>query len=160
MIASKVPTTSSMSAVETGNGLPVSMVSPKASSSTPSESTAGKTCVTGCSPILATVRVVSSRASAQPLVPNTMMRQYIGAARTVASTPVAPPANCTSAAAASRGSGGAFCANSARVDLGDRAGEIDEGIDQMQAGAGHAAARRLHSDRRASRLSRASSARW
>ena len=41
-----------------------------------------------------------------------MMRQYIGAARTVASTPVAPLSNCTSAAAASRGSGGGFCRKS------------------------------------------------
>ena len=40
-----------------------------------------------------------------------MMRQYIGAARTVPSTPVAPLSNCTSAAPASRGSGGAFCTN-------------------------------------------------
>ena len=41
MIASKAPATSSMSSSDTGNGLPVSMVSPNASSSTPSESTAG-----------------------------------------------------------------------------------------------------------------------
>ena len=42
MIASKAETTSSISSVETGNGLPVSMVSAKASSSTASELTCGK----------------------------------------------------------------------------------------------------------------------
>ena len=41
MIASKAPTTSSMSSVDTRKGLPVSIVSAKASSNTPSKSAAG-----------------------------------------------------------------------------------------------------------------------
>ena len=44
-----------------------------------------------------------------PLLPNTWTRQMFGAARTVASVPVAPEANCTSTASESRGSGGGFC---------------------------------------------------
>jgi len=57
--------------------------------------------------------------------------------------------------------GRGLCRKQARVHLRDRSGKIDQRIDQMQPGAGHAAARRpaTRADRHASRLSPASNAR-
>ena len=124
MTASKAPTTSSISDVETGKGLPVSIVSAKIFQQHAEQIDRRIDLRLGLRAHLSeTVSDVSSRASAEPLVPNTMIRQYIGAARTVASRPVAPLSNCTSAAAASRGSGGGFCEKTRRVHFGDRPGQ-------------------------------------
>ena len=93
MIASKALTTSSMSAVETGKGFPVSMVSAKAQAGRQENQPAEMSLFRAGRRSSATVSEFSSRASAEPLVPKTWMRQNIGAARTVASRPVAPLSN-------------------------------------------------------------------